>query len=132
MLTYTFALSFFGVFGMILVKVYENSRRRRIFLSQSLSRFDVKVQEKIETMRLNIDRYLHKFNSLVREDIPKYSRYSFFVARKTVKEKYDTLIPNLRGNRVLRKNGDVSSFLKDIAKHKQEQGAGRIEDESIL
>lgn len=132
MITYTFALSFVGVFGMIILKVYENGRRRRIFISQALSRFDVRVQEQIEKMRFTIERYSNKVNVLVREDIPRYSRYSFFVAKRTVMEKYDNLLPNLRGNRILRKNGDVSSFLKDIAKHKQERGGGRIEDESII
>lgn len=132
MLTYTFALSCAGVFGMIILKVYENGRRRRIFISQALSRFDVKVQVQMEKMRLSVDRYSHKISTLIKEDIPRYSRYSFFIVKKTIKEKYDTLLPNLRGNRVLRKNGDVSSFLKDIARHKQERGGGRIEDEGIL
>lgn len=117
---------------MIILKVYENGRRRRIFISQALSRFDVKVQGQMEKMRFFIDRYSHKIGTLIKEDIPRYSRYSFFIAKKTIKEKYDTLLPNLRGSRVLRKNGDVSSFLKDIARHKQERGGGRIEDESIL
>ncbi len=65
------------------------------------------------------------------EDTPRYIKYSIFVFKKTIREKYDNLLPNLRGSRILRKNGDVSSFLKDIARHKKESLPGKIEDDSL-
>ncbi len=132
MLTYTFAFSFVGVFGMIFLKAYENRRRRRVFISNLLSQFDRVLLVRLQEARGVFFKKRDHVYFFLRDTAPRHARYMVFVLKKTIEEKYDNFFPNMRGSRILRKNGDVSSFLRDIAKHKQEQGGGRIEDENIL
>jgi len=131
MLTYIFTISFFAVFGMVFLKVYENQKRRRTFISQVLSRFDVSILSNINKGYDILDKNKVKGRALVEEDLPRQVRYVIFVIKKAMREKYDTFLPNMRGNLILKKDGDVSSFLKDIAKHQKEGSGGRIEEENI-
>ena len=129
MLTYTFALSAFGLFGMLFLKVYEVKHKKKAFFGLILSRFDSKVHNRLNEVALTYDTGKEKLGLLVRQEIPRQAKYLYFITKKTAKEKYDTFWPNIRGSRILRKNKDVSAFLRDIAKHKEENGGGRIDEE---
>ena len=131
MLTITFDVSSIGVFGMIFLKIYEVKRKRKAYIGIILSKFDSKIHNRINELALTYDTGKEKASLFVKQEIPRQSKYFMFLTKKMAKEKLDFFWPNIRGSRILRRNGDVSAFLRDIAKHKKENGGGRIDEEEI-
>jgi hypothetical protein len=130
MITYIFAVSALGVFGMVGLKMVEVRRRKKIFISNFLASLDHSLLSKKDSLAHLIDDGYARLGVFVKQELPRHLRYFYFTTKKMVKEKYEVWMPNLHGRFHLRRNGDVSSFLRDIAKHKKENGSGRIDDEA--
>lgn len=129
MIIYTFAISALGIFGMLFLKVYEVKNKKKAIIGMILSKFDSKVHSRLNDIVFIYDTGKEKLGTFVTQEIPRQSKYLYFLAKKTARQHYDAILPNIRGSRILRRNKDVSAFLKDIAKHKEESGIGRIDDE---
>ncbi len=127
---YLFTISFCVVFGMLFLKVFENRRKKLTKLSVWFSSYDESTRNRLESVAHSSQDISAKMQVLYREKLPQQTKYFFLLVKKGVVEKYQSLILNSRGSRNLR-TGDASAFLKDIAKHKKENGGGRIEDNVI-
>lgn len=130
-LLYIFGISFVFVFGIIFVKVYEYTHRRKIFISRFFAQFDSHTEQFIEKVFGKYDTLKLKLSALVQEEIPRQTRYFFLLLKKVARERYASLILDVRGNRKLRQDPNVSSFLRDISKHKEEHKGGRIDDTMV-
>lgn len=129
-LIYIFAISACVVFGMLLLKVYENRRKKITLLSSVLSGFDDESRARLEELTDSYSEMYEQSGEFLKEKLPQQTKYFFQLVQKNIEEQYQALLLNARGSRALR-TGDASSFLKDIAKHKKENGGGRIEDNVI-
>src|SRR3989344_1914911 len=118
MIFYIFAVSFVIVFGILSLKIFEVRRKKRTRFSLVLTSFDSRLRRKFEEAEALLDHGLEESGNFIKQDVPRQAKYALFILKKEIKEKYDAFALNLRGSRILRKNGDVSSFLKDIAKYK--------------
>jgi hypothetical protein len=129
-ITYLFTISFCVVFGMIFLKVFENRRKKLTKLSALLSSYDEKTLDYLQGLTERTEDFSLKAQVIYREKLPQQTKYFLLLVMKGIMEKYQSLQLSSRGNRNLR-TGDASAFLKDIAKHKRENGGGRIEDNVI-
>jgi len=116
---------------MLFLKVIENRRKRKDALSRFLSSFDALVHNHLSVLGDSYDDFHEQGVSFFKEDLPKQSKYFFLLLNKRIREQYETLWPNIRGNRVLKEGGPVSPFLTDISKHKEIVGRGRIDDHVV-
>jgi len=117
-----------GVFGMLFLKIIENRRKRKDALSRFLSSFDALVHDHLSNIGDSYADMQDQSMAFLKDELPKQSKYFFMLLNKQIRERYKSLWPNIRGNRVLKEGGPVSPFLKDIAKHREEVGRGRIDD----
>ena len=127
MLVWLFSLSLVGIILLLSLKLYENAKGRKIFVFQKLSRFDKPLKEKTDQGKQIIEEKSQRVGTFVRDELPLHTRNTVNSFVGALKEKYVTMLPNIRGNRVLHDNGKVSEFLKDIARHREENGGGKIE-----
>lgn len=96
-----------------------------------ISKLDAPIKAKLDMgAEVLVDRK-EKTILYLKNELPKHAKSILIQTKRGIEEKYATILPNIRGNKVLNKNGKVSEFLKDITKHKEENGGGRIEEESI-
>jgi len=116
---------------MVAIKVYEYEAKTRTFVTALLSRFDQPFGEKFSAGLKVLDTSRDRVLSIVTQEFPKQTKYFFLLIRKQIQEKYSLMILDTRGSRVLKQDGEVSSFLKDIARDKKENGGGSITEESI-
>lgn len=115
---------------MLFLKVFENRRKKLTKLSVWLASYDEKTLDYLQSVTARTEDFSEKAQVMYREKLPQQTKYFFLLLMKGMVEKYESLRLNSRGNRNLR-TGDASAFLKDIAKHKEENGGGRIEDNVI-
>jgi hypothetical protein len=124
-----FAVSLIGVIAMISIKVFEIKQHRKTWLFVYLSRFDGELSVQVKNLSQRFDLLDEQAVLFFKEKLPRQVKYFFLLLKKNMKEKYENILPNIRGSRILRKDGNVSAFLRDISKHKEENGGGRIDDE---
>lgn len=116
---------------MLFLKVIENRRKRKDALSRFLSRFDALVHNHLSLMGDSYADFHEQGVSFFKQELPKQSKYFFLLLGKHAREQYETLWPNIRGNRVLKEGGPISPFLTDISKHREVVTGGRIHDDVV-
>lgn len=123
-----FLVSLIVIFLMLLMKAYEVSYQRRSFSAKILSRFDHILAKQYRASLDSYDRGREWTLMFLREELPKQSREAATLLRTVMYDKYRSILPNIRGMRVLRPSREASPFLRDIRDHKEKSGKGRIED----
>jgi hypothetical protein len=128
MLTFLFIFSFFGILLLLAVKVYETKKEKQVFILKALSRLDNPIENKLSKVK---ERYViekERAEYMAKVELPRQSKEMFFAAKDALQQKYVTMLPNIRGSRILTKAGEASEFLRDITEHKKENGRGRIDE----
>lgn len=128
MLVVLFSFSFLVITFLLGFKVFENKVKRQTFVTKALSKFDTPISQRLETSRAQYENSKNKAISFVVEKIPQGAKGLVAQSKKALQEKYVTMLPNVRGSRTLNQKETTSEFLKDISKHKEESGGGRIEE----
>jgi hypothetical protein len=123
-----FAASLMVIVLMLSVKVYEVSHNRKSFTSRIFSQFDPGLDKRYRASLEFYDRRREWALLFLRHELPRHSRDVFTLLRDSVYDKYRSVLPNIRGMRVLRSNREASPFLQDIKNHKEREGVGRIEE----
>ena len=126
-----FVISLIGVMAMLSIKVFEIKQHRKTWLFNYLSRFDEETSTMMQKLSQRFDLLDEQAVLFFKEKFPRQSKYFFLLLKKNMREKYENILPNIRGSRILRKDGKVSAFLRDISKHKEENGGGRIDDDMV-
>ncbi len=122
-----FTISLIAVFGMLSLKVFENSRKKLTPVSVFLSSYDTKLEEKAHSSIHMLSDLQTKIHAFLKVQLPQQTKYFLLLLKKKIVDQYQSLLLNARGSRAL-KSGEVSAYLKDITKHKNELGGGRIDD----
>jgi hypothetical protein len=130
MLTVLFSFSFLVIAFLLGFKVFENKVKRQTFVTKALSKFDDPISRHLETGRVKFEKGVSQAVAFVNEKVPSKTKELISISKNVIQDKYATMLPNIRGHRTLSQNGKVSEFLKDISKHKEENGGGRIEEGS--
>lgn len=128
MFTYLFLVSLFAIALLLSVKVFENTKKRRFLAMEIISKLDAPIKAKFDMSAEVLEDKKKKTIFYLKNELPKHAKSILIQTKRSIEEKYATILPNIRGNKVLNKNGKVSEFLKDITKHKEENGGGRIEE----
>jgi hypothetical protein len=128
MLTAAFFISGAVTFGLIAVKAYEVRQKRTIFVTRVIAMVDERFSGHRKKVIVALEGRKEAVTGFVVNEAPRRVKYALFILRKEAKDRYDAIVPALRGIRILKKRGNVSTFLKDIARYKEEQGGGEIQD----
>ena len=127
MLTVLFSFSLVAIALLLGFKIFENKTKRRTIILKSLSKFDTSLSRYLEIGLTKYESGVNQINLFIKEQIPNHTKELINLSKTKIQNKYATMLPNIRGSRPLNQNGNTSEFLKDIAKHKEENGGGRIE-----
>ncbi len=128
LLNLAFAVSFLGILSLLSFKAFEQQRRSKTFFSNFLSRFDGLVKRHSFSLQNQFIVLSEKLILFLKVELPRQTKYFFFLLRKNLRERYAPIALNVRGNRILRQSVNVSPFLRDISKHKENSITGRIDD----
>ena len=108
----------FVLAGLIGSKVFEIKVRRVDFLGDLFIKGDKKIHQFRDFLIFKYNRYKKISNIFIFEFLPSYL-YELLVRTKDyVAKKYYEAGNNIRGRRILRNNGSVSSFLEQLSDDK--------------
>ena len=122
-----FSLSFLGLAVMFALKIYENNSGQKTFLS-GLSKHDEYVDVKLNEIKGRVVKTGDDVLHLATTKLPAHAIHTAMQTKDILKEKYEKILPDIRGSRILKKGGKISEYLKKITDHKEQNGKGRIED----
>ena len=123
-----FCVSLLGIAVMLSLKIYENNTGRQTFLGK-LSKHDEKVGIKLSEIREQASKVGDEAFTFTTTKLPAHAIHTAIQAKDILKEKYEKIIPDIRGGRILKQGGKISEYLKEIAQHKKQNGTGRIDEE---
>ncbi len=123
-----FIVSFVGIATLVVIKMYELKRQSTTVVTKKLSEYDEQVTSQIREVQGMSQEGLDKASTFVRNELPRKALENATLLKGAIKEKYQTILPNIRGIRVLSQKGKVSQFLQDIQHDRDRVGKGRIED----
>ena len=113
-----FIVSLLVLSGLVASKVFEIKVRRINFLSNIFVAGDNKIRSLINTIIFKYNRYRKILHIFVFDFLPSYL-YELLVKMKDfVARKYYKAGDSIRGRRILKSNGSVSSFLEQISEDK--------------
>jgi hypothetical protein len=123
-----FIVSFFVITTLVVIKMYEVKKNSKTSITKKLSTYDDVVSAHLDEVRdVSIDN-INKASVFVKKELPRKTKENIAILKGAVKEKYQAVLPNIRGIRVLNQKGKVSQFLQDIQHDRDRVGKGRIED----
>jgi hypothetical protein len=104
--------------GLVAFKVFEIKVKRIDFLVNLFTKGDKKIHEFREFITFKYNRYRKILHIFIFEFLPSYL-YEILVRTKDyVAKKYYQAGDNIRGRRMLKGNGSVSSFLEQLSEDK--------------
>lgn len=105
----------FALAGLIASKIFEIKVRRVDFLVNLFTKGDKKIHNLGEILVFKYNRYKKITNIFIFDFLPSYL-YELLVKMKDyVAKKYYNAGDNIRGRRILKSNGSVSSFLEQLS-----------------
>ena len=113
-----FLLSMFVLCALIGSKVFELKVRRIHPLADAFIKGDKKIHQLIETALSKYNLYRKIANIFVFEFLPSYLYEVLHKMKDYVSKRYYDAEDRLRGRRILRTNGSVSSFLERLGEEK--------------
>lgn len=116
--------------GLIASKVFEIKVKRIDFLVDLCIKGDKKIHEFKDFFIFKYNRYRKILHIFIFEFLPSYLYELLGKTKDYVARKYYKAGDNLRGRRILKSNGSVSSFLEQLSEDKgaQTHGNGRGAD----
>ena len=115
MATIYFLVSMFVLGGLLASKVFEIKVRKIDFLVNLFTMGDKMIHQFKDFMFFKYNRYKKILHIFIFEFVPSYT-YEILVKMKDyVAKKYYKAGDNIRGRRILKSNGSVSSFLERLS-----------------
>ena len=108
----------FVLCGLVASKIFEIKVKRIDFLVNFFVQGDKKIRELIDKIFFKYNRYKKILNIFVFDFLPSYLHELLGKAKDYVAKKYYKAGDNLRGRRILKSNGSVSSFLEQLSEDK--------------
>jgi hypothetical protein len=118
MSTIFFFLSMFVLCGLIGSKVFEIKVRKIDFLGELFVKGDKKIHEFRDFLIFKYNRYKKIANIFIFEFLPSYLYELLVKTKDYVAKKYYEAGDNIRGRRILKNHGSVSSFLEQLSDDK--------------
>lgn len=116
-----FLISMFALAGLIVSKVFEIKVRKIGFLVSLFLKGDKMIRAFGDILVFKYNRYKKILNIFIFDFLPSYL-YELLVKMKDyVAKKYYNAGDNIRGRRILKSNGSVSSFLEQLAEDRVEK-----------
>lgn len=113
-----FIISMFVLAGLIASKIFEIKVRRIDFLVNLFLKGDRLIRQLGDILIFKYNRYKKIINIFIFDFLPSYL-YELLVKMKDyVAKKYYNAGDNIRGRRILKSNGSVSSFLEQLSEDK--------------
>ncbi len=113
-----FIISMFVLAGLIASKIFEIKVRKIDFLVKLFLVGDRLIRQLGDILIFKYNRYKKILNIFIFDFLPSYL-YELLVKMKDyVAKKYYNAGDNIRGRRILKSNGSVSSFLEQLAEDK--------------
>lgn len=110
-----FLISMFGLAGLLASKAFEIKVRKIDFLVNLFLKGDKMIRAFGDLLVFKYNRYKKISNIFIFDFLPSYL-YELLVKMKDyVAKKYYNAGDNIRGRRILKSNGSVSSFLEQLA-----------------
>lgn len=118
-----FFSSLIAIFAMICGKMIEMRAGKNLFWSRLFVYGDKRVHDSRNFIEKKINLYRKIASLFVFEFLPSYTYEKVVKLKDYIYKKYYSSSSALKGNkRMLRTNGSVSSFLKNITKEEQHEG----------
>jgi hypothetical protein len=114
MMTIIFFVSFIGLVGIIGSKIFEIKVRKIDFISRAFFKGDEKIHQFIGFAFQKYNLYKKIARLFVFEFLPAYAYEVLVKLKDYVAKKYYSHTDGIRGRRVLKSNGSVSSFLERL------------------
>ncbi|MDQ5968977.1 MAG: hypothetical protein QG579_134 [Patescibacteria group bacterium] len=116
-----FLISMFGLAGLLASKAFEIKVRKIDFLVNLFLKGDKMIRAFGDLLVFKYNRYKKISNIFIFDFLPSYL-YELLVKMKDyVAKKYYNAGDNIRGRRILKSNGSVSSFLEQLAEDRVEK-----------
>jgi hypothetical protein len=128
MFTIVFAVSFLVVILLLSLKTVENRRGESLAPLKTLRKLDEPLRNLLMKLGNNFNSVADTSEQFLVKDLQTYAKKSVLDAKSYLVGTYEKTLIDARGNRILKQTREVSGFLKDIAKHKVQNGKGRIDD----
>lgn len=101
--------------GLIVSKIFELKVKKIDFLVNLFGKGDKKIHEFRALLVFKYNRYKKIANIFVFEFLPSYLYELLVKTKDYVAKEYYKAGDNLRGRRILKSNGSVSSFLEQLS-----------------
>lgn len=116
-----FLVSMFVLVGLIASKVFEIKVRKVDFLVNLFMKGDKVIRAMGDLLVFKYNRYKKITNIFIFDFLPSYLYEVLVKTKDYVAKKYYNAGDNIRGRRILKSNGSVSSFLEQLAEDRVEK-----------
>ncbi|MCX6701815.1 MAG: hypothetical protein NTX96_01300 [Candidatus Zambryskibacteria bacterium] len=113
-----FLISMFVLCSLVASKVFEIKVKRINFLVNFFIKGDKKIHELIDQLFFKYNRYKKILNIFIFDFLPSYLYELLGRIKDYVAKKYYKAGDSIRGRRILKTNGSVSSFLEQLSEDK--------------
>ncbi|MFA5889189.1 MAG: hypothetical protein WCW47_03070 [Candidatus Paceibacterota bacterium] len=117
--TIIFLVSMFVLGGLVASKVFEIKVRRIDFLVDLFMKGDQKIHKSREFLIFKYNRYRKILHIFIFDFLPAYLYELLGKTKDYVAKKYYKAGDSIRGRRILKSNGSVSSFLEQLSEDKK-------------
>lgn len=121
-----FAISGLGIVVLTATKIFEQKRKKQLFISNAISRGDIHVRRFYHTAVHLYSEIKDKTLFFFQKKIRMHSRNFLNKSLSFLKEKREQYVNNTRNSRLLKKSDGISEFFKNMSNI--EKGNGEIHD----
>ena len=120
-----FALSGIAIVVLISAKMWQEKRKKSVFLLRGIGRGDEHVRKISQHAVRHYSEAKEKTDFFLKKQLPLHTRNIINKTQTTLKEKSEHYIGNIRGSRFLKKSDGLPEFFKNIS---EKENNGRIDD----
>ena len=120
-----FALSGIAIVVLISAKMWQEKRKKAVFLLRGIGRGDEHVRKISQHAVRHYSEAKEKTDFFLKKQLPLHTRNIINKTQTTLKEKSEHYIGNIRGSRFLKKSDGLPEFFKNIS---EKENNGRIDD----
>jgi len=121
-----FVISGLGIVVLTATKIFEQKRKKQLFISNAISRGDAHARRLYHTAVHLYSESKEKTLFFFQKKVRMHSRNSLNKLLSFLKEKREQYVNNTRNSRLLKKSDGISEFFKNMSN--VEKGNGEIHD----
>jgi hypothetical protein len=120
-----FALSGIAIVILLSAKMYQEKRKKSVFLLRGIGRGDERVRALSQKVTHHYSHAKEKTDFFLKKQLPLHTKNFINKTNATLKEKSEHYIGNIRGSKFLKKSDGLPEFFKNIS---EKENNGRIDD----